>query len=291
MKFQEVIPPVSMKFLLTTSLLLHPTIGDTKRYTREAKPDPQFGIPTPFLHSPFAPGPFLGHGPPHHPRIINDPFIHDPIIHDPLVFNNPLANHIIQGQFQLDHVLHDQFHQDERAFLESEARAHPNAAAAAAAAAGLGVTAKPSFGLAPNGACGVICSILDLLIFNPDFSTLISAIKAADLVDTLALPGPITLFAPTNEAFEHLDTTTFNDLLSDKDKLRALLLRHVSKGELETVDLPSGSSTLITGAGERVTIASLPLGVSIISTQGSSNVIDADVKASNGIIHVVDAVF
>ena len=61
----------------------------------------------------------------------------------------------------------------------------------------------------PVGACKLICSILDLLIFNPDFSTFVSAIRAAGLVDLVSEPGPMTVFAPTNAAFDALPPPTF----------------------------------------------------------------------------------
>ena len=101
----------------------------------------------------------------------------------------------------------------------------------------------------------------------------------------------MTIFAPTNSAFEKLPPHRFQALLADPESLRAVLLRHVTAGRLESSDLPEGPSTLITGAGEQVTIASLPLGVTLIGPFGSANVIDADVAASNGVIHVVDSIF
>merc|ERR1739842_200606 len=75
----------------------------------------------------------------------------------------------------------------------------------------------------PLGACSLVCSILDLLVFNPDFSTFISLIKAAGLVDLLSQPGPMTLFAPTNAAFDALPPPTFTALVSDKIALQVMM--------------------------------------------------------------------
>ena len=62
---------------------------------------------------------------------------------------------------------------------------------------------------APLGACTPLCSVLDLIVFNPEFTTLVSLIRAAGLVELLSQPGPITLFAPTNAAFDHISPITF----------------------------------------------------------------------------------
>merc|ERR1712126_375083 len=143
----------------------------------------------------------------------------------------------------------------------------------------------------PLGACSIVCSILDLLVFNPQFSTFISVIKAAGLVGLLSQPGPITLFVPTNEAFDHLSPLTFGALLQDKVALQALMLRHMTKGALLSPSLPPGPTPLITGAGERVTLTALPHHITVTSVLAIATVIDVDNEASNGVVHVVDAVF
>ena len=141
------------------------------------------------------------------------------------------------------------------------------------------------------GACHLVCSILDLLVFNPEFSTFISLIKAANLVPLLSQPGPLTVFAPTNEAFDRLPHEQFEELLGDPVALKAILLRHMTRGIIHSVDLPPGAVPLITGAGERVTVTKLPTAITVVSVAGSSRLLEADNQASNGLVHVVDKVF
>jgi len=143
----------------------------------------------------------------------------------------------------------------------------------------------------PLGACSGPCSILDLLVFNPDFSTLVSALKAAGLVGLLSEPGPITLFAPTNNAFDTIPPPHFEALLHDRMALMALLLRHTTKGALHSEDFPPGPTPVITGAGERVTATAFPRHISLSSPFGVASIIDADNDAGNGVVHVVDHLF
>ena len=143
----------------------------------------------------------------------------------------------------------------------------------------------------PVGACRLICSILDLLVFNPAFSTFISLVKAGNLISLLSQPGPLTVFAPTNDAFDLIPAPQFQALLGDPVGLKTLLLKHMTRGVIHSIDLPAGAVPLITGAGERVTVTKLPTAVTITSTSGISRIVEADNEASNGIIHVVDKVF
>jgi len=143
----------------------------------------------------------------------------------------------------------------------------------------------------PVGACKLICSILDLLVFNPDFSTFVAAIRAAGLVELLSEPGPMTVFAPTNAAFDALPPPAFQALLSDKVALQSVLLRHMSRGALLSKAFPPGPTPLVTGAGERVTVTAFPNQVTITSVLAVSHIIDVDNEASNGVVHVVDSVF
>jgi len=143
----------------------------------------------------------------------------------------------------------------------------------------------------PLGACTVVCSLLDLIVFNPDFSTLVSLIKTTDLVELLSQPGPITMFAPTNLAFDAMPLATLQALLTDKVALQSILLRHLTKGALFTFDFPPGPTPLITGAGERVTVTAFPNHVTLTSVLSVASIIDGDNIASNGVVHVVDNVF
>jgi len=101
----------------------------------------------------------------------------------------------------------------------------------------------------------------------------------------------MTLFAPTNAAFDALPPPTFTALVSDKIALQALLLRHMSRGAIHYADMPPGPTPLITGAGERVTITAFPHEVHVSSILAIAQVIDLDNEAANGVVHVVDAVF
>jgi uncharacterized surface protein with fasciclin (FAS1) repeats len=143
----------------------------------------------------------------------------------------------------------------------------------------------------PLGSCTNVCSILDLLVFNPDFSILVSVLKASGLVELLSEPGPITLFAPSNAAFDALPPPNFEALLADRIALQSILLRHATKGVLHSADFPLGPTPLITGAGERVTVTAFPHHVSLSSPFGVATIIDADNDASNGVVHVVDGLF
>merc|ERR1712013_716931 len=97
-------------------------------------------------------------------------------------------------------------------------------------------------------------SIAELVSTNPKFSTLLTAVKAAGLVDTLAGPGPFTVFAPTNTAFDKVPVEALNGLLADKEALKKTLLRHVVPGStLQGKNIPPGSTTLKNASGEEIT--------------------------------------
>lgn len=134
---------------------------------------------------------------------------------------------------------------------------------------------------------------------NDDFETLVTAVKAADLVETLQGDGPFTVFAPTNKAFTDLPKGTVDTLLEaeNKEKLKGILTYHVVSGKLDAAAVADaikkgdGKATLKTVQGDELT-ASLD-GESVIITDakgGKSTVANADVMASNGVIHVIDAV-
>merc|ERR1712020_787243 len=134
-------------------------------------------------------------------------------------------------------------------------------------------------------------SIADLVSTNPKFSTLLAAVKAAGLVDTLAGEGPFTVFAPTNDAFAKIPEETLNGLLADKDALTAVLLRHVVPGSaIQGKNIPPGSTTLKTASGEEIT-ATRDNFIQLNSSAGSAYVVLFDVLASNGVVHAVDTVF
>lgn len=126
------------------------------------------------------------------------------------------------------------------------------------------------------------------LAVNTDFlSTLVAAVKAGELVDVLQGDGPFTVFAPTNDAFAALPAGTLESLLKpeNKDQLISILTYHVVPGKVMSTDLSNGmKATTVNGA--KITIGVTESGVTI----NNANVTAADIAASNGVVHVIDAV-
>src|SRR6056297_2730706 len=135
-------------------------------------------------------------------------------------------------------------------------------------------------------AAGHTKDIVDTAIDAGSFETLVAAVQAADLVETLKGEGPFTVFAPTNDAFAALPEGTVEDLLKpeNKDKLTAILSYHVVPGKVMSGDLSDGM-TAATVQGGGVTI-----GTEGGVTVDGANVVQADIEASNGVIHVIDGV-
>jgi uncharacterized surface protein with fasciclin (FAS1) repeats len=128
--------------------------------------------------------------------------------------------------------------------------------------------------------------IVDTAASDSQFSTLVAAVKAAGLVDTLKSDGPFTVFAPTNDAFAALPAGTVESLLlpENKDQLTAILTYHVVPGKVKAGDLSDGLSAA-TAQGESVTF-DLSDGAKV----NGVNIIATDIKTSNGVIHVIDSV-
>ena len=134
-------------------------------------------------------------------------------------------------------------------------------------------------------------TIAELVVGNPNLSTLLAAVKAAGLVDTLSGEGPFTVFAPTNSAFDKVPVDALNSLLADKDVLTAVLLRHVVPGAaLQGKSIPPGATKLETAGGEEITVTRDNY-IHITSSAGSADVVLFDVIASNGVVHAVNSVF
>ena len=135
---------------------------------------------------------------------------------------------------------------------------------------------------------------------SPDHTTLVSAVQAAGLVETLQGPGPYTVFAPTNAAFDALPAGTVDGLLEpdSKDQLTDVLTYHVVEGSLDAaaltqqIEAGNGEARLTTVAGGELVAKANPAGgVTITDAQGNTaNVTTADLRSSNGVIHVVDKV-
>jgi uncharacterized surface protein with fasciclin (FAS1) repeats len=141
------------------------------------------------------------------------------------------------------------------------------------------------------GTTGVhAADIVDTAVEAGTFKTLAAALGAADLVDTLKGTGPFTVFAPTDEAFAKLPAGTLDSLLKPENKstLKAILLIHVVPGSVLAADVVKHSEAKTAG-GATVKISTNG-GVKVGTAKGMSNVTKTDIKASNGVIHVIDAV-
>lgn len=125
--------------------------------------------------------------------------------------------------------------------------------------------------------------VVDTAVQAGNFTTLVTAVKAAGLVDTLKGPGPFTVFAPTDAAFAKVPKATLDALLADKAALTKVLTYHVVSGKLMAADLRAGK--LKTLEGQDLTIAAMG-GVTV----DKAKVVAADVAASNGVIHAIDTV-
>jgi uncharacterized surface protein with fasciclin (FAS1) repeats len=126
--------------------------------------------------------------------------------------------------------------------------------------------------------------IVDTAVAAGSFTTLVEAVQAAGLVDTLKGDGPFTVFAPTDEAFAKLPEGTLEALLQDKEKLTAILTYHVVPGKVMAADV-AGLSSAPTVQGQSLAIDTSQ-GVRV----GSANVVQTDIETSNGVIHVIDSV-
>jgi len=184
-------------------------------------------------------------------------------------------------------------------------RHHRIAAAAVAAAAALTLAAcssdsststaasdtatssapAPAASSPPESAPATAGTIVDVAASNPDFSTLVAAVKAADLVGTLNGAGPFTVFAPTNQAFAALPDGRVDTLLlpANKETLTKILTYHVVASKVMAADVKAGAGPTVEGTDITVT------------TDGGVKVNDAtvtktDIAASSGVIHVIDKV-
>ncbi len=142
-------------------------------------------------------------------------------------------------------------------------------------------------------------TIVDVAIGNEDFSTLVAALKAADLVSALQGDGPFTVFAPTNEAFAKIDATTLNSLLEKKNQkaLANILTYHVIPGKLTANDVVAalkkgkGSVEIKALNGQILTVMQKDGKIWLKDQAGNvSEIVATDVMASNGVIHVISSV-
>ncbi|EKV03945.1 secreted/surface protein with fasciclin-like repeats [Leptolyngbya sp. PCC 7375] len=129
-----------------------------------------------------------------------------------------------------------------------------------------------------------MATIVDIALENPGFETLVAAVKAAGLVETLQSAGPFTVFAPNDDAFAKLPPNTVNNLVQNPPQLGRILCYHVVSGRWDSARIREFSQ-LTSVEGSPIPIRSQnPLEVK------NASVIAADIEASNGIIHVIDNV-
>lgn len=142
-------------------------------------------------------------------------------------------------------------------------------------------------------------NIVGVAVGNENFSTLVAAVKAAGLVETLSGNGPFTVFAPTNDAFGKLPAGTVESLLKPESKgtLTAILTYHVVSGNfsasavIEAIKSNNGKFTVTTVQGNNITLSLSDGKVMLTDAKGGmATVVIADVAASNGVIHAIDAV-
>jgi uncharacterized surface protein with fasciclin (FAS1) repeats len=175
------------------------------------------------------------------------------------------------------------------------------AAVLATAALGLGYAPAMAENTVEVGGAPMFPSknIVENAVNSKDHTTLVAAVKAAGLVDTLMSPGPFTVFAPVNKAFDKLPAGTVDTLLKPENKptLTAVLTYHVVPGKYSASDLmervakSGGKAKLKTVQGNELTVTRDGKRVEIVDAKGSkSTVTIADVNQKNGVIHVVDTV-
>ena len=129
--------------------------------------------------------------------------------------------------------------------------------------------------------------IVDTAVSAGSFTTLVAAVKAAGLVETLKGPGPFTVFAPTDEAFGKLPAGTVEGLLKDVPKLTAILTYHVVPGKVLAADVVKlDGKTARTVQGGEIAVST----AGGVKLNGTAAVVKTDIEASNGVIHVIDAV-
>jgi uncharacterized surface protein with fasciclin (FAS1) repeats len=148
-------------------------------------------------------------------------------------------------------------------------------------------------------AFGQAKDVVDIAIGSPDHTTLVAAVKAADLVTTLKGKGPFTVFAPTNAAFDKLPAGTVTNLLKPENKaqLAKILTYHVVAGNLDAaavvaaIKAGNGKAVVTTVSGGKLTVTLDKEKVKLTDESGNAAYVTAaDLKGSNGVVHVIDAV-
>lgn len=156
-----------------------------------------------------------------------------------------------------------------------------------AAAALVAATAAPAAAQSGYGVPAKSNDLVETAIAAGSFKTLVAAVQAAGLAETLKGEGPLTVFAPTDEAFAKLPAGTLDELLKpeNRDRLRSILLYHVVPGKLMASDVV-GRSSLETAEGSSLAVR-VEDGTAMVD---AAKIVKTDVMASNGVIHVIDTV-
>ncbi|MGB6219867.1 fasciclin domain-containing protein [Haloferula sp.] len=129
-------------------------------------------------------------------------------------------------------------------------------------------------------------TVVEIAAGNDSFSTLVAAVKAAELAEALSGEGPFTIFAPTNDAFAKLPEGTVETLLKpeNKEKLQGILKYHVVAGKVMAADVSAGEVEMLNGSKATITVKD---GVVMID---KAKVVKTDIVGTNGVIHVIDSV-
>ena len=138
--------------------------------------------------------------------------------------------------------------------------------------------------------CDETCSVLEFLTRSARLSKLAAALRSSQLDILLASKTNVTIFAPDNAAFDSLPDLMFQDLLVNTTVLQSILLRHLTRGLITSDLIPATDTPLITGAGELVTVVTTETATTITSHMASAKIITPDIRAVNGVIHVIDSV-
>jgi len=134
-------------------------------------------------------------------------------------------------------------------------------------------------------------TLVDVVATNPDFSTLLAAVDAAGLSETLAGPGPYTVFAPTNEAFAALEPGQLDALLlpENKDDLTRIVSYHVVPGKVLAADVPAEEAATATASVNNLALSVRRMADGTVMVN-QYKVTSSDIQASNGVVHVIDGV-
>jgi uncharacterized surface protein with fasciclin (FAS1) repeats len=134
-------------------------------------------------------------------------------------------------------------------------------------------------------------NIVETAVDAGSFKTLVKAVEAAGLVQTLSGPGPLTVFAPTDDAFAKLPAGTVEELLKDKKKLTAVLTYHVVSGKVMAADVVKlRSAKTVQGQAKTVQGQAISIDTRDGVKVDGANVVKTDIECTNGVIHVIDSV-